>query len=87
MDKGSHTKPKPAAKGSKKWSRRKTTKHVKDKEQLVAELGKRSLIDVAISEGDPMEMCGVEQKRRINTNEVSLQLPEGVLVDQHLLPQ
>jgi Asp-tRNA(Asn)/Glu-tRNA(Gln) amidotransferase C subunit len=87
MDKGSHTKPKAHTKASKKWTRKKPSKQGKAKEILVADLRKRQLVDVIISEGEPMDLCGVEQKRRLNSEATILQSPEGVLDDQHLLPQ
>jgi hypothetical protein len=87
-DKGSNTKSKTTIKPTKKWVRKKGAKKGKTKEnQLVAELGKRQLVEVTISEGDPMDLCRVEQKRRITDEKVCSQLPEGVLDDQHLLPQ
>jgi len=82
------TKPKPQNKPTKKWSRKKGDRQGKKLEQqLVSELGKRQLVEVTISEGDPMILCGVEQKRKLTVDKNSLQLPEGVLADQHLLPQ
>jgi hypothetical protein len=87
-DKGSNTKSTTTIKPTKKWVRKKGAKKGKTKEnQLVAELGKRQLVEVTISEGDPMDLCRVEQKRRITDEKVCSQLPEGVLDDQHLLPQ
>jgi len=82
------TKPKPQNKPTKKWSRKKgDRKGKKLEQQLVSELGKRQLVEVTISEGDPMILCGVEQKRKVTVDKNSLQLPDGVLANQHLLPQ
>jgi hypothetical protein len=53
----------------------------------VTELGKRQLVEVPIEEGDPMELCGGDPKRRITNDLTCANLPEGVLEDQHLLPQ
>lgn len=53
LDKGSHTKPKPIQKDTKKWSRKKGVKKVKATATLATELGKRQLIEVNIVEGDP----------------------------------
>lgn len=89
-DKGSPTKSetKPPNKPTKKWSRKKATRSGKQLEKhLVKELGKRQLVEVTISQGDPMDLCREEQKRRLTVDTVSMQLPEGVLDDQHLLPQ
>jgi hypothetical protein len=44
-------------------------------------------MEVAISEGDPMDLCGEVQKRKIEKKSENLKLPEGVLEDQHLLIQ
>jgi hypothetical protein len=86
FDKGSNTKTKSTSKPKKKWARRSTTRKPKQQEEeLVAELGKRHLIEVTIAEGDPMELCGGEQKRRHTGKEVVSIVPEGVLDDQHLL--
>jgi hypothetical protein len=86
LDKGSHTKAKKTTK-AKKWTRKKTVRKEKIQDQLVAELGKRQLIEVAISEGDPMDLCGEVQKRKIDKKSENLKLPEGVLEDQHLIIQ
>ncbi|MCH88312.1 zinc CCHC-type-like protein, partial [Trifolium medium] len=88
FDKGSNTKPKSAVTVKKKWARKNTTRKPKiQKEVIVAELGKRNLVEVTIAEGDPMELCGGEQKRRHTVKKVVSIVPEGVLVDQHLLSQ
>lgn len=82
------SKNKSPTKPAKKWSRKKgDRKGEKIEHQLVKELGKRQLVDVTISEGDPMDLCGGEYKRRLTVETKSLQSPEGVLDDQHLLPQ
>lgn len=68
FDKGSNTKPKPIQKDTKKWSRKKGVKNVKATTTLATELGNRQLIEVNIVEGDPMELCGGEQRRRLNAD-------------------
>ena len=61
-------------------------KKVRGKEQPTTEGRKRQLVDVVISVGEPMDLCGEGQKKRLNGADVLSQIPEGVLDDQHLLP-
>lgn len=53
----------------------------------MAELGKRQLVDVNITEVDPMELCVGEKKKRNKGDENSSQNQEVVLDDQHRLIQ
>lgn len=87
LDKGSRTKPKPNAKPGKTWVRQKVGKKTKGKEQTTTEGRKRQLVDVVISVGEPTDLSGEGQKRKLNGADVSCQIPEGVLDDQHLLSQ
>jgi hypothetical protein len=89
LDMGSHTKKKSNSKNStkppKKWSRNKGGRSLKAKKSLVAELGKRQLVEVEISVGDPMDLCSGEKRRR-NKGEGSnfaTLMPGRVLEDQH----
>lgn len=87
LDKGSQAKPEPVQKLTKKWTRKKGVRKPKSNETLVVELGKRTLVDVSITEGDPMVLSGGEQKRRLIGEVTASKLPKGVLDGQHLLKQ
>lgn len=90
FDLGSHTKPmaKTGPKKGRTWIRKQNPrKGKKQQEALVAELGKRQLVDVNITEVDPMELCVGEKKKRNKGDENSSQNQEVVLDDQHRLIQ
>lgn len=90
FDLGSHTKPmaKTGPKKGRTWIRKQNPrKGKKQQEALVAELGKRHLVDVNITEVDPMELCVGEKKKRNKGDENSSQNQEVVLDDQHRLIQ
>jgi hypothetical protein len=87
FDKGSHTKPKNSLIKTKKWARKKGVKKGAGAEPLAAELGKRLLVATATEEDDPMKLCRGEPKRRMSSKGDNAKKPEGVLDDQHLLPQ
>jgi hypothetical protein len=87
LDRGSRTKPRTNIKTTKTWARRKGDRETKGQEQLVLDGKKRQLEEVPILEGDPMELCGGEQKRRIKVTDKPAKIPEGVLDDQLLLPK
>jgi hypothetical protein len=63
---GSSTKEPAPKKEAKKWSRRKTRRKEKTKNQpsLIADLGKRQLVDVTITEGSPDDLMGRRQKEK-----------------------
>jgi len=86
-DKVSRTKPSTIQKPTKKWKRKKGSKKGANPEALATELGKRQLIDVAVMEGDPMDLCKGDQRRKLTTDGAGTKLPKGVLDDQHLLSQ
>lgn len=87
LDRGSHTKPITNIKTAKTWARKKGDRKTKGKDQPVLEGRKRQLEGVKIVEGDPMELCGGEQKRRTKMTDKLSKIPEWVLEDQLLLPQ
>ncbi|CAJ2638278.1 unnamed protein product [Trifolium pratense] len=91
FDIGSHTKQKTSAKAPRKWSRKKGARKAKepDQTQLIADLGKRQLVEVVISEGHPEAILGGEKKRRQEVEMIDTNLTEQkvVLAGQHRLDQ
>ncbi|KAK2436130.1 Ta11 non-LTR retrotransposon [Trifolium repens] len=87
IDKESNTKKnvktKNSSKQTRKWVRNKSTRKSPSKDLLIAELGKRQLVEVTISEEVPMDVCRVEKKLKNKGEKINLQKPEGVLDDQH----
>jgi hypothetical protein len=76
---------------TRKWVRQKGVRKQKEKSLLAAdkELGKRQLVDVTISEGNPEDFLGSDKKRKQDVDMVdsNAQLQEVVLDDQHRLQQ
>jgi hypothetical protein len=66
IDKESNTKQnvktKNSSKQTRKWVRNKSTRNSPSKDLLIAELGKRQLVEVTISEEVPMDVCRVQKK-------------------------
>jgi hypothetical protein len=87
FDLGSSTKPKDKNPQPKKWSRKKSTKKRAEQANLIVDLGKRSLVEVEISQGDPMDLCNKEKKSKNQDGAVTQTGPEVVLENQHRLPQ
>ncbi|CAJ2644626.1 uncharacterized protein LOC123882497 [Trifolium pratense] len=91
FDIGSHTKQKTPVKAPRKWSRKKGARKAKepDQTQLIADLGKRQLVEVVISEGHPEAILGGEKKRRQEVEMIDTNLTEQkvVLAGQHRLDQ
>ncbi|XP_045821710.1 uncharacterized protein LOC123914553 [Trifolium pratense] len=87
IDKESNTKLKVKSKNSskpnRKWVRSKGTRKSPSKDLLIAELGKRQLVEVSISEEVPLEVCRMGKKLKSKGVSINLQKPEGVLDDQH----
>jgi hypothetical protein len=87
IDKESNTKQnvktKNSSKQTRKWVRNKLTRKSPSKDLLIAELGKRQLVEVTISEEVPMDVCRVQKKLKNKEEKINLQKLEGVLDDQH----
>lgn len=73
----------------KKWSRQKGPKIQKPKAQdkEKKEGGKRQFCVANVTDSVVEVMGGVEKKRHLVAMEIDINKPEGVLDDQHLLPQ
>jgi hypothetical protein len=76
---------------TRKWVRQKGVRKQKEKSLVAAdkELGKRQLVDVTISEGNPEDFLGSDKKRKqdVDMVDINAQLQEVVLDDQHRLQQ
>jgi hypothetical protein len=87
IDKESNTKQnfktKNSSKQTRKLVRNKSTRNSPSKDLLIAELGKRQLVEVTISEEVPMDVCRVQKKLKNKEEKINLQKLEGVLDDQH----
>lgn len=72
-----------------KWSEQKVTKPKggSSQEKTSKSLGKRQLVDVLISEGNPEDFKFKEKKRQFVAMDIEKPEPEVVLEDQHRLKQ